>query len=114
MQGSRYRADTIELKEQLRFDEHSPFGRVCLKLRTPRPTRQDIDILCHRRIIGDGVSTSASVKTFHEHFPQGMSMAITVEVVAMLNGLAVQGLMAEDDFLDSDLSFLSNDHHAQH
>ena len=42
--------------------------------------------------------TKDAVKTFHEHFSNGISLAITVEGVARLDVLAVEGLMSDDDF----------------
>ena len=97
--AGQYWAHVLELTEQLRFDSMSPFGRACRRLRTQWASAQDIEVLCGRRVLCDGMPTAATLRAFHEMHPDGISLAVTKESVSQLNSLAVEGLMLQEDFL---------------
>ena len=58
-----------------------------------------MDVLVGRRQSTDAVPTSESLQTFHETVPRWITTAITARSVDLVNMLAIEGLMDDDDLL---------------
>ena len=91
-------AQNIVLRQQLRYDPRSPWGKAVQALRNRKPTDRELDTLVGGRVLCAADVTVEGVSTFHELYPQGLSVAITIRGAQLLNDLAVQALLTDDLF----------------
>ena len=97
--ASEFATSNITLKKQMRFDPTTPWGKACLSARSARPSVDDLNLFVGSRLLCYDPPTTQTMRAFFEIFPKGLAVAVTLDHVRLLNTLAVQALMTQDDYL---------------
>ena len=88
---------SCELKCDL--DPNSPWRKACRAFRHDKPSDRDLDVLVDGRVPSAAVPTVDGLSTFHNVYPQGVSVCITILGAQELNDLAAQALLTPDLYL---------------
>ena len=73
--------------------------KACRALRHDKPSDRDLDVLVDGRVPSAAVPTVDGLSTFHDVYPQGVSVCITILGAQELNDLAVRALLTPDLYL---------------
>ena len=83
----------VVLRTQMRFDPLSPWGKACRALRGRKPTDNELNVLVGGRVLSATEPTVDGMHIFHDVYPQGLSVSITIRGAQRLNELAVEALL---------------------
>ena len=97
--ASHFQCVTITLRTQMRFDPSTPWGRACLHVRSARATVEDVDTFVGQRLLCYDPPTTITMRAFFDIFPKGLAVAVSLESVSVLNNLALEALMVDEDYL---------------
>ena len=80
----------------MRFNPMSPWGKACRAVRARTPTENELNGLGGGRVLSAAEPTVDDMHIFHDLYPQGLFVCITIWEAQRLNDLAVQALLTPD------------------
>ena len=64
-----------------------------------KATAEDVDTFVKQRLLCYDSPTTTTMRAFFDIFPKGLAVAVSLESVSVLNDLALEALMAQEDYL---------------